>query len=132
MRVLKPGGVFIIFDGYLRRDKDRLSKKKLIAMELIGKTMAINEFEQYENFKRKAMTVGFTIDFEEDVSTFIVPNLKKFEKLTKFFFNHRTLAKIIIKIFPKEFVYNAIAGYLLPNMIELELGCYLITILKKR
>lgn len=109
-----------------------MTKEELVAARLTEKTMAVSEFENYDDFKQKIKQSNFNIDYEEDVSSYIVPTLKKFEKLANIFFDHPRLAKIIAKIFPKEFVYNAVAGYLLPNMINLGIGCYYITILRKK
>ena len=61
-----------------------------------------------------------------------MPTLKKFEKLANIFFNHSRLAKIIVRLLPKEFTQNAISGYLMPDLIKIGLGCYFITILKKQ
>lgn len=94
--------------------------------------MAVSKFENYSDFKRKIELSQFVIDFEEDVSFFIMPTLIKFEKLANAFFSHPRFGKIIAKLFPKEFVYNAVAGYLMPNVIKSGIGCYYITILKRK
>ena len=57
--------------------------------------------------------------------------MEKFERLANRLFNSPLLAKIIVKILPKEFTYNAISGYLMPTLIKMGVAAYIITILKK-
>lgn len=128
-RVLRKGGVFIIFDGYL--GKENISKKELLLKRLIEKGMAVPNFDTYRTFINKARKSGFSIEYEEDVSKLIMPTLRKFEKLAHHYFCYSLPAKIIAKIFPKEFLFNAVSGYLFPEAIKRGLGSYYITILRK-
>lgn len=129
-RVLKKGGVFILLDGYLKTPRAKLSKDELLATQITEKGMAVPEFEEYKDVVRKAEKVGFTILEDEDVSEFIMPTLKRFERLAKGFFAIPTAARLAVKYFPLPFMTNAISGYLMPDFISLNLGCYFITVFK--
>lgn len=129
-RILRKGGVFIIFDGYLKKSYSALNKQERLAKKLTERALAVQNFEEYSSFLKKARAYHFTIE-EEDVSRFILPTLYRFENLAKIFFTYPFLAKLIIKIFPKEFTYNTISGLLMPTLIKLGVGGYFITILKK-
>lgn len=130
-RVLEKNGVFIILDGYIKKDRFEMSKNEALACRLTEVGMAVNEFEDYVSVINKAKKLGFKVLSSEDVSQFIMPTLKRFEKLAKRFFQHPQLAKVISKFFSKEFTYNAISGFLMPNLVALNLGSYYITVLKK-
>jgi ubiquinone/menaquinone biosynthesis C-methylase UbiE len=128
-RILKKGGVFIIFDGYARK-KD-LTPQELLAKQLTERGMALSLFETYSSFKAKIKKTAFSIIYEEDVSEYIMPTLRKFEKLTEIFYLSPLMAKMIRKTFPPEFINNVLSASLMPMMIRLNIGCYYITVLKK-
>ena len=130
-RILKPGGVFIIFDGYRKQAETSWTKEQQLAETLIERGMALNKFESYESFRKKTAESKLTIESEEDVSSYVIPTMEKFERLANRLFNSPLLAKIIVKILPKEFTYNAISGYLMPTLIKMGVAAYIITILKK-
>lgn len=130
-RVLKKGGVFIIIDGYAKKDLKQCDYNIEIAARLLEKSMAVEKFELYEKLVEQARKNNFKIISEEDVSQFIIPTLEQLENKAKKFFKHTFLAKLFLRVAPKEFLYNAIAGYLFPDLIKLDVFNYRITILKK-
>jgi len=129
-RILKPGGKFIIFDGYYLRNGP-LTDEEAVGSALVEKTMAVTEFELYRKVTRAAQDEGFSIEYEEDVSIFVLPTMRRFERLANIFFKSSFVAKVLTLLLPKEFTYNAIAGYLMPTLIKDGIACYMITVLKK-
>lgn len=130
-RILKPGGVFIVFDGYLNKELPELTTDESLAVQLTERGMALEKFENYADFKGKIKRANFTLHFEENVSSYVMPTMRKFERLAQKFFSHPVLAKVIVNVFPKEFTYNSLSGYLMPFLFETEVFSYWITILKK-
>lgn len=128
-RVLRKGGIFIIFDGY--QNKNRLSENERIALKLTEIGMAVEKFESYNSFISKVKKNKFKIILEEDNSNYVLPTMNRFERIAKIFFNHPTLAKFISSVTPKAFTYNSLSGYLMPNLMKDNVTCYMITILKK-
>lgn len=130
-RVLKKQGVFIIFDGYLNKSKAALNSDEKIALGLTEKGMALERFEPYKGLKHTLQRTGFICKYEEDVSQYTLPTMRRFERLSKIYFNSPKLAKIVALFFPKEFLYNAISGYLGPLLVEGGLCSYMITVVQK-
>lgn len=130
-RVLKKGGILIVFDGYRTKLQSKMTKSELLAVKLTERGMAVNEFEDYPSLLNKAEKLGFSLISSEDVSLFIMPTLRKFERLAMRFFNRPRTAKTITRLFSKEFTYNAISGLLMPNLIKENLASYFITVFKK-
>jgi len=130
-RVLKKGGVFIIFDGYISKKDNELTQNELLAKKLTERGMAVSRFETYKEFLEKVRKGKFRVVYEENVSQYILPTLYRFERLSEGFFRKKLLAKVIKRTFPKEFVNNSISGLLMPELVKLKLGLYYITILKK-
>lgn len=130
-RVLKKNGVFIIFDGYSNKKTDQLSSDEIIASRLTEKGMAVEKFESYDSLINKVKENKFKIEFEENVSRFVIPTMDRFEKKAALFFKFPKLAKLSLQVFPKEFLYNAISGYLSSTLMRMNVCSYMITILKK-
>lgn len=130
-RILKKGGIFIVFDGYLNKTENELTHVEATARALVEKGMALSEFESYRSFIDKVKTAGLEIVREENLSEAVLPTMYRFEKLAAKFFKHKFLTRILKIILPKEFLYNAIAGYLLPTVMKAGIACYMLTVIKK-
>ncbi len=130
-RVLKPGGVCIVVDGYAKKVDSDLSTDEREVKGLVEKGMSVERFEPFLSFRSTAKEVGFTVADEQDVSLFVIPSMERFEKLAALFFNHPLLAKLVRLVLPSAVVYNAPAGYLMPESMRQGLFCYMVTVLQK-
>ena len=92
--------------------------------------MAVNDIEYYPTLIESAKSLGFKILHEEDVSWYIMPNLLRFERLSKALFNFTPTAKVLVRILPFEFTKNAITAYLLPEIMRRKAANYMITVLQ--
>ncbi len=126
--VLRGGGLFVVFDGYVA---PRIEVEDETAIQLTEKGMAVPKFESYDSFVRKAKQAGFKITHEENVSSYVVPTMERFSKLASIFFGFPRLARFVAKLLPKEFAYNAVSGFLMPELVKSGLAQYMITVLKK-
>jgi len=129
--ILPSKGYFIIFDGYLKKDLNKLSENELLAKSLTEKGMAVGRFDMYDEFLSSVKKFGFILEYQEDLSKFIIPNLHRFEKIAGYYFKIPLLAKIIAKVFPDEFIFNSVSGYLMPTLIKEGIASYNVTVLKK-
>jgi ubiquinone/menaquinone biosynthesis C-methylase UbiE len=131
-RVLKDGGLFIIFDGYLNKTLIELSKEELLAKQLTEKGMVVNNFENVDEVIQKIVSAGLQLIEEKDYSNNIIPNLEKFEKLAgNTIFKHPLLGKVINKILPNEITFNAVSGYLMPTLIRDGIASYKLLVFQK-
>jgi SAM-dependent methyltransferase len=130
-RVLRKGGLFILFDGYLNKDEDEVSATEAVARGLVEKGMALNRFENYKAFITKAIQAGYQVAYEENLSSYVLPTMDRFEKLGARFFKHAYISRLVSKLFPKEFINNAATGYLMPTVMKSGLFCYMLTVLEK-
>lgn len=131
-KLLKDGGVFIIFDGYCGKKESLLTKTETLAKKLTEKSMIVPNFDYYQEFKSKLLKSGFRILEEEDASKLITPTLKKFETQAKLYFKIPPfILKIINKFFPPIVMNNIIPGYLMPTLKELGVAKYMISVVSK-
>ncbi len=132
-KLLKNTGVFIIFDGYCGKKESLLAKNEQLAKKLTEKSMAVPDFDNYQEFKNKLINSGFKILNEEDMSEFIIPTLKRFENHARLYFKIPSLIlKIINKFFPAVIINNVIPGYLLLTLVEFKTAKYVLTVASKK
>lgn len=130
-RVLKNNGVFIIFDGYSGKPTSMMNGEELLAIRLTEKCMFIPNFDYYPDFKDKLIKSGFVTIREEDTTHLIIPNLKKFERMAKFFLAYSIVTKIIYRIFPSVVANNLISAFLMITLCKLGIAKYMILVISK-
>lgn len=128
---LKPGGLVIIYDGYLNREKSLLTPKQRIATVLIEKGMALNQSETLKSFQKSIKKSRFTIQEEENLSINVLPTMHRFERKAYKFFHYTLLRKILTKLLPETVIRNSFAGYLMPSSIKEGIYVYIKHILRK-
>lgn len=130
-RVLKPGGTFILFDGFRKPGFKGLDKNLKIAAELVEKSMAVESFWLLEDWKGLAREVGFEVVETKDLSPAILPNLLRLQRISDKYFNKPLLARSIALLFPSLLVRNSIAGLLMPVTVQGNAHGYYQIVLKK-
>jgi ubiquinone/menaquinone biosynthesis C-methylase UbiE len=131
-RVLKPGGKFILYDGYRTSEFNHISETQKNAAKLIEKTMAVNYGHNINQWLDIAKENGFSVTQNDDISLAIMPNLKRFHRLANKFFDSKILSKIILAIMPKNLIKNTIAGLLMPFSIMQKMQSYNRVVLTKK
>lgn len=129
-RVLRSGGYFVVYDGY-RSGKEVPDKVESELMRLLEIGVAVNHFNDYEKFLSTSGKIGLQMETSDDLSLYVLPTMRRFEKKAKMFFGMGLLAKLLLLILPKKFSYNIISGYLFPSLIEAGLFTYKYTLFRK-
>lgn len=130
-RVLSPGGIFILFDGFRKENFKNLDKDLREASILVEKSMAVNVFDNITEWRKIAQETGFKIEKQEDISVAIMPTALKLQRLAKNYFRHKFLSRVIFFIFPSLLIRNSIAGLLIPYTLESGAHGYYEIVLKK-
>jgi SAM-dependent methyltransferase len=132
-RVLKKGGYFIVIDGYSSKKIDSLENTHRVCHNLASKGMMLNQYYYYEDVRDEISSQGFEVVFEENLSRFIIPTGERFEKLSSLaLFDRPLIGKLLVKMFPTDFSYNAIFGYLMADLMREGVGKYMATVFQKR
>lgn len=122
-RVLRPGGRFIVFDGYRKTQFNQMPKLLQTATLLTEYSMAINHgFAEIDNWMAIAKTVGFKVQNMEDITIAMRPNLLRLQKLSMRFFGLSWKAKLIAYLLPKYLIANSINALLMPFTFDPEIG----------
>lgn len=131
-RILKPNGVFIIFDGYISQSQAVMSQVENLVADLIYSSMMVTKSDHlYSDLRNNLETSGFIMIDEENLSRNVLPSMKRLESKAAKYFKHPRLARLSNRIVPIEVTGNAVAAYLMPLSVEAHLFQYWLTVAKK-
>jgi len=130
-RVLRPGGLFLVFDGYAVRPAVEMAEPEARAAALLARGMAVPEFEAYERFQETAAAGPLQLWDETDLSAEVVPGVRRFERLAARYIKRPGLARMANAMLPKALTGNVVSGYLFATLLEAEVVSYWLTVLRK-
>ena len=130
-RVLSRDGVFIVFDGYCGK-WSHLTADERTATILVGKGMAVAQFNEHHAFCEVANRAGLRVVDQENLSKFVVPTMQRFEHLAGKFFRRPARARILSALLPKTFMFNAVSGFLMPTLMETGATQYWVTVFQNK
>ena len=131
-RVLKPGGVFIVFDGYSAKQRPDMNDVEILASDLTYTSMMVNPTDHsYRDFRAMVSQNGLDIIDEQNLSKEVLPSMRRLEAKAVKFFKHPRLARFVNKLTHEEVTGNAIAAYLMPTTVETGLHEYWLTVARK-
>ena len=111
-RVLKPGGVMIIYDFALSEDFSEFDPKTQLGIELLSKGGAAAIIESVDALNAHYTSGGMTLESVTDFGPNILPDLKRMEQKAAKIMKRPKLAKFMFAVLPTQFVLNIILGYL--------------------
>lgn len=118
-RVLRPGGSFTLFDGYLTRPLADLSADAALAAELIAKGMAIDHLQSVEDLLARARRAGFCSTKVQVLDGEVLPTLRRLERLTAAVVRIPPLARWALARRPPMRGRNVMSGLLLRTAVEM-------------
>jgi len=116
-RVILPGGLLIVFDGF-RGDSSDTSEELRSTLRYAEQAMAVPSFTSVGDFVSVAEANGFCLESAVDRSGEIMPNLIRLSDLAKGFFKIGPLSKVVMALVPHGLVSNAIAGLLMAVTVK--------------
>lgn len=131
-RVLKKDGLFIIFDGYLAKERHNLSEIELIGAKLVENGYYLNKFEYIGNIDKYISENGFSVLNAENMKKKVINHLVSYQNRIKKYFRFGLLFKIVCKVVPKEVLGNIVPIYFMADTVSMDLNVYYYHILKKK
>lgn len=111
-RVLKPGGVMIVYDYALSESFNTFDARIRKAIALISKGCASAMIESLEEFNRHYTNSGFKIEGNTDLSDETLPDLRRLERKGAKIMTRPWAARLMSSLLSEQFVTNIIVGYL--------------------
>ena len=123
-RVLRPGGRFTLFDGYLERRPETFTPDEALAAELVARGVALASFQLIDEMKTQAARAGLQTEGVTSFDAEIAPNLKKLERLTGAIIRMPWLGRQALARRSSQRGRNVITGYLMRSTVALGLTVY--------
>lgn len=123
-RVLKPNGIFLVYDYATVEDFDSHDAHIQKVIALISKGGASAMIESLDELNAHFAKCGFIQEKFTDYSREMLPDLKRLERKAAKIMKRKKLAKLMFKLLPEQFVANIILGYLGYDFCNSGIGCY--------
>ena len=130
-RVLRPGGTFSMFDGYLPRHPRLLDSEEALAVELVAKGMAIERLQVQDELLTHAVQAGLHAVQVTALDAQVMPSLRKLERVTGAVIRWPWLGRRALAARPHMRGRNVLAGYLMRTTVALGLIGYRHIVLRK-
>ena len=130
-RVLKPGGVMIIYDYALASSFETYDPKIQMAITLTAKGGSAALFESLDELNTHYTNCGFEIEKITDYTQETLPDLKHLQRSANWTMNHPWMWKIQHALMPEQFVTNHILGWLAYDAGKAGIGYYIEWVLRK-
>ena len=111
-RVLKPGGVVVVFDYALAARLETYDPVIQKAIALISKGGAAAMIESLDELNSHFTNSGLQLEQSIDHTRATLPDLKRLERKAAKILERPTLARLMFWLLPDQFVSNIILGYL--------------------
>jgi ubiquinone/menaquinone biosynthesis C-methylase UbiE len=130
-RVLRPGGCFTLFDGYLPRPPAQLTADEGLAVELVAKGMAIEGLQVLGELQAAAQAAGLQTASLAALDDQVMPSLRKLERITGAIIRFPWLGRRALARRHPARGRNVLAGYLMRSTVQLGLIGYRQLVLRK-
>ncbi len=123
-RVLRPGGRFTLFDGYLSQPAAQLGAEEALAVELVARGMAIESLQLPQDLLAAAQDVGLKTTRMDALDAQVLPSLRRLERTTGAIIRFPWLGRWALARRHPARGRNVLAGYLLRSALQMGLLCY--------
>jgi ubiquinone/menaquinone biosynthesis C-methylase UbiE len=130
-RVVRPGGELLVIDAWRSDSVGSATQEQVAAIALTEKSMAVGHVATLTEWRNACSRTGWIESESRDLSTEVMPNLERFERLAKALIDRRSLAFIAVRTLPGDLMNNVVAGYLMAQSVREGLHLYRMTRLQR-
>lgn len=123
-RVLRPGGRFVLFDAYQHRPAQQLEPDEALAVELVGRGMALGRWQLLQEIREQAQRAGLQLQRDETLDALVMPSLKRLERVIRTVIRVPGLARRALARRPAARGRNVLSGYLMYPVTAMGLLTY--------
>jgi SAM-dependent methyltransferase len=131
-RVLRPGGRFVVIDGWRTEAFDALPAPVREATVAIERAMAVSAGQSLAGWKDVAAGCRLEVTEELDLTAQIGPNLARLAAIAERFVARPRLARVARALAPESLLMNAVAAYLMPLAVQAGAHTYRLVALERR
>ena len=123
-RILKPGGVFIIYDYATAKSFEEYLPSQQTAIDLMSKGGASARIESDAQWEAHFLNNGFGRITKTDLAEKSLPDLHRLVVKASKIMDHDRRARLVFTFFPRVFTNNILIGYLSEDCTKEGLGYY--------
>jgi SAM-dependent methyltransferase len=131
-RVLRRGGRFTLFDGYLPRPAGSLQADEALAVELVARGLAIEGLQVQGELVAAAAEAGLQVESLTVLDGQVLPSLRRLERTTSAVIRWPWLGRRALARRHPARGRNVLAGYLMHSTVEMGLIGYREIVLTKK
>lgn len=131
-RVLRPGGRFVLFDGYLPRPPSSLTADEALAVDLVARGTAVAALQVVDELLAAARAAGFEVERVDDLDRLVLPSLARLERLTSAVIRWPWLGRRALARGAPARSRNVLAGYLMHTTVSMGLIGYRQVVLRRQ
>ena len=131
-RVLRLGGRFTLFDGYLPQSPATLDADEALAVELVARGLAIEGLQVQDELLATAQAAGLQLAGSAVLDREVLPSLRRLERSTGAVIRFGWLGRRALARRHPARSRNVLAGYLMRSTVEIGLIGYREIVLVKR
>jgi ubiquinone/menaquinone biosynthesis C-methylase UbiE len=129
-RVVRPGGRFVVIDGFLRRSFDTMTSQEQTAVRLLDTGMAVTRTWTLHDLVETATRHGFEVLSTEDYTDHVRPNVHRLAHHASTIFKRPPLVRTLDRILPSLLIRNGITAILAPTVDHLY-GYHAVTLYRR-
>lgn len=131
-RVLKKGGLFILFDGYANKKRETLTPLEKEVTLLTEKGWVLDCFESIHALDNYIKENGFEMLIKENMKDKLQAHVDSYKERLDSVFKHKMFCHFAFLFVPKEVLGNLVPVYLLSNGIRYDFFVYYLHVLRKK
>lgn len=131
-RVLKKGGLFILFDGYANKKRETLSPIEKEVTLLTERGWVLDCFESIHALDNYIKENGFEALIKENMKDKLQAHVDSYKERLDSVFKHKMFCRFAFLFVSKEVLGNLVPVYLLSNGIRYDFFVYYLHVLKKK
>jgi ubiquinone/menaquinone biosynthesis C-methylase UbiE len=130
-RVLKVGGLFIVFDLFRQPRFDEANASIQLASKLTANGFAIAQWQKIDLWLHAAKSAGFQVHQVDELSEAIAPNLARLQKDSRSFFKRIAKLPFVSAFIPSSLLKHIITGLLSPHLMTCNAHGYFQIVLRR-
>jgi ubiquinone/menaquinone biosynthesis C-methylase UbiE len=131
-RVLRPGGRFVVIDGFLQRPPGSLRDVERTVIRLIDSAMAVSRTWTLDDLVTAGKELGLSAIATEDLTPRVLANVDRTARVAWRYLDRPRRARALTHVLPPKLIRNSIAGVLLPIAVRSGIYGYHSVVLERR
>ena len=130
-RVLRPGGTFVVIDGYRTARFERFPEIVRRAGAAAERALSVGRPWVIEDWLAAVADAGFEVVEDRDLTAQVLPTVRRLERIARVILGFPRAARAAHRLLPDRFLVNGIAVYLMQLTLVARAHTYRLVVLRR-